>query len=168
MSYSMNLKVSASEFETLNRQLMSYFRRRVPQRSAQDLAADTWLSITRWYQGKCSLRTYAFIVASKQVIHARHGRELLTTPLTSTDEPAAEGPGPYSVLRLLVNHAAIERALEQLDDDIYRDVVRRWLDGCDNVQIAAELGIPYNTVRSRLGRGRAQVLSAVRAEFGLE
>jgi RNA polymerase sigma factor (sigma-70 family) len=191
MTHSWTLKVSTIEFARLNRELMNYFRRRVAYSSPRDLAADTWLSIVRWYRGRCSLRAFAFLVASKQIIHARRRRdrrrdrhEPLSTPGIGLDERvgdwaytddwgdpltiADEGPGPYSMLRLLANHAAIERALEQVGDDGYREVVRRWLDGSDNVQIAAELGIPYNTVRSRLGRGRAQVLAALRAEFGLE
>ncbi|WP_146157424.1 sigma factor-like helix-turn-helix DNA-binding protein [Enhygromyxa salina] len=45
-------------------------------------------------------------------------------------------------------------------------IVRLSLLGRDNAQIAAELGIPYNTVCSRLGRGRAQVLCAARAAAG--
>jgi DNA-directed RNA polymerase specialized sigma24 family protein len=35
-----------------------------------------------------------------------------------------------------------------------------WLDGHDSLQIAAELGVNYNTVRSRLARGKVLLLAA--------
>jgi DNA-directed RNA polymerase specialized sigma24 family protein len=49
-------------------------------------------------------------------------------------------------------------------DEIFRDVRRLWLAGRDNVQIAAELQMNYNTVRSQLNRGQKAVLKALRAE----
>jgi DNA-binding CsgD family transcriptional regulator len=37
-----------------------------------------------------------------------------------------------------------------------------------NIQISAELGIRYHTVRSRLSRGRVKLRGALRAELGIE
>ena len=172
MSDSWTFEVSRAEFEKINRDLISYFRHRVPMRCARDLAADTWVSVFRWYRGLCSLRRFAFIVARKKVADVyrelEREREIMTIPLADADEPATDDPGPHSVLNLLANHAAIERALQQVDDEVFRKVVGLWLAGRDPVEIAADLGVPYNTVRSQLHRGRAQVIDALRAEFGVE
>jgi DNA-directed RNA polymerase specialized sigma24 family protein len=163
MSDSWKLKVSKREFTRINRALTGYFRRTVPHASADDLAADTWVRITRWYRGRCSLWKFAFIVAPKVAVDARRKREVMTTPIVNGKEPAATGPGPHSVLLRFIDHAAIERALEQVDD-IFIDVLRLWLAGRDNVQIAAELGMKYNTVRSQLRRGQQAALTALRVE----
>jgi len=55
-------------------------------------------------------------------------------------------------------------ALEKIAEP-YREALRLSLEGRSNLQIAAELGIPYNTVRSRLSRGRARVIDALRDEL---
>jgi RNA polymerase sigma factor (sigma-70 family) len=168
MSDSWTFEVSGVEFRKIDRELKGYFRRRVPMKCASELAADTWVSITRWYRGRCALRGFAFLVARKKVADAYREREIRATPLADADEPATEDPGPHSVLELLANHAAIERVLKQVDEAVFHDVIGLWLAGRDPVEIAADLGVPYNTVRSRLQRGRAQMLTALRAEFGLE
>jgi RNA polymerase sigma factor (sigma-70 family) len=159
-----NRKVSKSEFTRINRELKRYFRRTMPSASAEDLAADTWVRIIRSYQGRCSLRTFAFSVARWTGLDARrkHEREIVTTPLGDF-EPTANGPEPHSVLMLLADQAMIERAVEQVDE-IFKDVLRLWLAGRDNVQIAAELEMNYNTVRSQLHRAQRAVLTALRAE----
>ncbi|WP_146660676.1 RNA polymerase sigma factor [Enhygromyxa salina] len=82
--------------------------------------------------------------------------------LLDDDEPEAEGSSPCGVLLMLADLEVLDRAVAQVDE-VYRDVVRMSLTGRDNRQIAAELAIPYNTVRSRLGRGRMQVVIAARA-----
>jgi RNA polymerase sigma factor (sigma-70 family) len=168
MSDSWKLEVSKSEFTRINRELTAYFGRSVSQASAKDLAADTWVAITRWYRGRCSLRTYAFLVARKVVVNTRRKREreIMTAPLESGVDLAATGPGPHSLLMLVTDHATLDRALEQVDD-VFRPVLRLWLAGRDNVQIAAELEMNYNTVRSQLRRGQKVVIAALQAEFNV-
>jgi RNA polymerase sigma factor (sigma-70 family) len=164
MSNSWNGKVSKSEFTRINCELIRYFRRTMPHASAEDLAAETWARLIRTFEGRCSLRTFAFSVARMTGLDARRKRtrEIVTTSL-GDDEAVAEGPGPHSVLMLVTDHAMIERALEQVDE-IFRDVLRLWLAGRDNAQIAAELQMNYNTVRSQLNRGQKAALTALRAE----
>jgi RNA polymerase sigma factor (sigma-70 family) len=165
MPNTLNWKVSKSEFTRINRELKRYFHRTMPHASAEDLAADTWVRIIgSSYQGRCSLRTFAFSVARWTGLDARRKRkrEVVTTPLGDI-EPAANGPGPHAMLMLGTDHAVIDRALEQVDEN-FRDVLRLWLAGRDNRQIATELQMNYNTVRSQLHRGQQAVLVALRAE----
>jgi RNA polymerase sigma factor (sigma-70 family) len=159
-----NRKVSKSEFTAMDRDLKRYFRRTTPHASAEDLAAETWVRLSRSFEGRCSLRWFAFRVACWTGVDARRKRkrEIVTTPLGDV-EPVADVPGPHSVLMLVTDHAMIERALEHVDE-IFRDVLRLWLAGRDNSQIAAELQMNYNTVRSQLNRGQRAVLIALRAE----
>ena len=99
---SWKLKVSRADFNSLNRQLIGYFRRRVPQHDAKDLAADTWVCIARCYQGRCSVRSFAFIIAANIVIDVRRKRRIIITSLLDYEDVAAEGPGPDSLLMSLV------------------------------------------------------------------
>jgi RNA polymerase sigma factor (sigma-70 family) len=165
MPNSWNRKVSKSEFTRINRELKRYFRRSMPHASAEDLAADTWVRVIRSYEGRCSLRSFALSVARWTGLDARRKREreIVTTPLADV-EPVAKGPEPHSVLMRVTDHAMIERALEQVDE-IFRDVLRLWLAGRDNVRIAAELQMNYNTVRSQLHRAQKAVITASRAEM---
>lgn len=68
--------------------------------------------------------------------------EFMRVVVLDDDEPATDSSGPCSVLMLLAGHLALERAVEQVDEEVYREVLRLSLRGRDNVQIAAELGIP--------------------------
>ncbi|PRQ07475.1 RNA polymerase sigma factor [Enhygromyxa salina] len=168
MPKSWNGKVSKSEFTRVNRDLKRYFRRTMPHASAEDLAADTWVRIIRSFEGRCSLRVFAFSVARWTGLDARrkHEREIVTTPLDDV-KPVAKGPGPHRVLMLVTDHAMIELAVEQVDE-IFRDVLRLWLAGRDNVQIAAELQMNYNTVRSQLHRAQRAVIAALRGKVDVD
>ncbi|KIG12567.1 hypothetical protein DB30_01230 [Enhygromyxa salina] len=162
------MQLTPKAFARVNRALVAYFLRRVPEQEPNDLAAETWLGVVRWYAGRCSLRGFAFLVAEKIIVDVLYRkRRLRTLELRDGDEPVASGPSPYDVLRLVADHDALDSAVGQVDE-VYREVVRLSLIGRGNVQIAAELEVPYNTVRSRLWRGRAQVLGAARAEIGVE
>ncbi|PRP95035.1 RNA polymerase sigma factor [Enhygromyxa salina] len=168
MTDSWVLKIEPADFMRINRELIRYFGRRVPRADSADLAADAWLAIARCFKGKCGLRSFAFLVARKLVFEyyeRRVPRQVATTPPLEDDKCPATGPGPDSLLMLAIGHEATERALAEVGE-FYRSVVRLWLHGRDPMQIAAELNIPYNTVRSRLSRGLAQVRAALRAEFG--
>ncbi|PRP91685.1 RNA polymerase sigma factor [Enhygromyxa salina] len=165
---SWELNIASSEFARINRELIHYFRHRVPNKDGNDLAAETWLRVVRWYRGRCSLRVFVYLVAKKLVVDTLYrARELETTPLLDGKEPVSEGPSPCSALIMLGDYELLDRSLEQVDE-AYREVVQLSLRGRDNGQIATELAIPYNTVRSRLGRGRAQVVCAARAALGGE
>jgi RNA polymerase sigma factor (sigma-70 family) len=169
--------VGKSEYLEINRDLISFFRHFAPSSDPTDLAANTWFAAVRYFEGRCSLREFVFLVAKRQAGEAwrRHRRKPPAEPLESEEDigvddgglAVAERPGPETCLTLAAGHEAVERALEVVGD-AYREAVRLWLEGCDNFQIAAELDIHYNTARSRLSRGRAQFLVALKEELGAD
>jgi len=63
-------------------------------------------------------------------------------------------PGPQSPVEVGPEHVAIVTALAQLDPAQREVVVLHHLADLGTAQIAAELGIPEGTVKSRLARGR--------------
>lgn len=75
-------------------------------------------------------------------------------------------PGADLVARRLALHRAVVAAVEELAPD-YRDVVvRRWFDGMKPQRIAAELGVPLATVKTRLRRALAQLRTRLENEWG--
>ena len=66
-------------------------------------------------------------------------------------------PGPQTDIDLGPDHVAIVDALSQLDRGQREVVVLHHLADVATAQIAAELGIPEGTVKSRLSRARARL-----------
>jgi RNA polymerase sigma-70 factor, ECF subfamily len=67
---------------------------------------------------------------------------------------AARVPGPQAAVAVGPEHVAIVRALADLDDKQREVVVLHHLADLGVGQIAAELGLPEGTVKSRLSRAR--------------
>lgn len=65
--------------------------------------------------------------------------------------------GPEPTLELSPEHVALVTALRQLDPDQREVVVLHHLADLSVAEIAAVLGVPVGTVKSRLGRGRARL-----------
>lgn len=66
-------------------------------------------------------------------------------------------PGSLSSPELGPDHVAVVRALAGIDPDQRQVVVLHYLADLGTVQIAAELGIPEGTVKSRLSRARERL-----------
>jgi RNA polymerase sigma-70 factor (ECF subfamily) len=66
-------------------------------------------------------------------------------------------PGPQAPVEVGPEHVAITTALARLDHDQRLVVVLHHLADLGTAQIAAELGIPEGTVKSRLARGRSRL-----------
>jgi RNA polymerase sigma-70 factor (ECF subfamily) len=66
-------------------------------------------------------------------------------------------PGPQGSVEAGPDHVAIVTALAQVDRDQREAVVLHYLADMGIAEIAAELGIPEGTVKSRLSRARARL-----------
>jgi RNA polymerase sigma-70 factor (ECF subfamily) len=66
-------------------------------------------------------------------------------------------PGPQAEVEVGPEHVAIIRALAELDDQQRQVVVLHHLADLSVGQIAAELGVPEGTVKSRLSRARGRM-----------
>lgn len=92
------------------------------------------------------LRTVALNHQRNVWRHAKVVRRFLSTT-----------PGPQSAPELGPDHVAVMRALAELDLDQRQVVVLRYLADLGTAEIAAELGVPEGTVKSRLARGRERL-----------
>jgi RNA polymerase sigma-70 factor (ECF subfamily) len=69
----------------------------------------------------------------------------------------AQVPGAQVPVEVGPDHVAIVTALAELDVGLRRVVVLHHLGDLGTAEIAAELGIPEGTVKSRLARARSQL-----------
>ena len=69
----------------------------------------------------------------------------------------AKVPGPQGAVEVGPEHVAIVTALAEVDADQRQVVVLHHLADLGTADIAAELGIPEGTVKSRLSRARARL-----------
>jgi RNA polymerase sigma-70 factor (ECF subfamily) len=69
----------------------------------------------------------------------------------------AKVPGPQGPVDVGPEHVAIVTALERVDDDQREAVVLHYLADLSVADIAAQLGVPEGTVKSRLSRARVRL-----------
>ena len=69
----------------------------------------------------------------------------------------AKVPGPQAAIEVGPEHVAVVTALGQVDPDQRHIVVLHYLADLGTADIAAELGIPQGTVKSRLSRARTRL-----------
>ena len=148
--------------------LESYYRRHTSEQEAESLAMSTIIIAGSRFEHRSSLQHFVFGIAKHKVadfLRARSRRRARAELVfeAETHERAEflpdPGAGPETLLDWQRRHERLDAALATVPE-AYREVVRLCLDGQDNLQIAATLGLNYNTVRSRLSRGKAALRSA--------
>ena len=98
------------------------------------------------------IRPWLFGVARK--VAASHRRKDREPPVDAPDVPAPDDASA-------ADRDLLWRALAQLDEDRRVVIVLHDLEGRTGADIAAGLGIPVNTVHSRLRLARADLVAAV-------
>lgn len=112
------------------------------------------------FDGRARFTTWLYQVArneAKMLIRSRSRR-----PATPVAEPELT-PFLARLSTLLANRDVIDRAFEALPEEYRRPLRLREFDGLEYDEIAATLGIPIGTVRSRLSRGRARLVEQLRS-----
>ncbi len=129
----------------------------------QDVVLRAWSAADGFDPSRASLRTWLFAIARNVAID--HGRRRAVRPATATD-PASLEPGPVAdhvddVLRADI----VARALQSLSRDHRAAIVETYLRDRPYDEVAAELGVPASTVRSRVFHGlRAMRETMLRAQ----
>ncbi|OMQ14097.1 RNA polymerase subunit sigma-70 [Modestobacter sp. VKM Ac-2676] len=143
------------------------------QGAAQDVVQEVflraWRSAGSFDPGLASLRTWLFAIARNMVIdEARRGavrpwqREL--TDGARHDDVGPSGPG---VDERLVDAWVVEEALRRIGAEHRTAIVETHLRGRPHAEVAAELGVPVGTLRSRVFYGM-KALRLAMEEMGVE
>jgi RNA polymerase sigma-70 factor (ECF subfamily) len=127
----------------------------------EDLAQEVFIracrSLPRFeLDGKARVSTWLLTIASRLAIDARRKRQVPVTTLDTDTIALAEGT-PETERRRLEIGRALEAAARQLSADQRDAFVLAEFHGLDMMEIATVLGIPENTVKTRLFRARAQL-----------
>lgn len=137
--------------------VFGFFRRRVADAAlAEELAQETFLAVVKArgrYEATALFRSYLYGIAFRVLkAHRRKAllRAMFTGKMPERAEPAAETSIEAGLLAGLALRDAVGR-LEGMDREI---VLLREFEELSYTEIAEVLGIPVNTVRSRLFRAR--------------
>jgi RNA polymerase sigma-70 factor, ECF subfamily len=126
--------------------LFGFFRRRLPLRErAEELAQETFLAVIQGlarYEPRATVRTYLYGIAMK-LLAAERRKGLVEIPKAS--EIVHDGADEALWVR---------QALEKLDASDREILMLREYEQLSYSEIAELLGLPLNTVRSRLFRAR--------------
>ncbi|MFO0588158.1 MAG: sigma-70 family RNA polymerase sigma factor [Polyangiaceae bacterium] len=132
----------------------------VPEAWVEDAAQEVFLAIHRRlgdYEGRSSVRTwvFGFVLRVARDHRRRLARKGGGEPL---DEGLSDGaPGPHDRLERKEALALLDAALSALDDDKRAVFVMGEIEQMTAPEMAAVLGVPLNTVYSRLRLARRDV-----------
>ena len=149
-------------FHRYRQPIWGFFRRRLSDAAeAEELAQETFLAVlkaSRRYEARASFRSYLYGIAFNLLSAARRKTQRRgEVSLPALDDVAAAKSDPAAVLW-------VKQALAALDPKDREIVMLREYDALDYAEIAAVVGIPLNTVRSRLFRARLALREKLTAE----
>ncbi|MBD8505134.1 sigma-70 family RNA polymerase sigma factor [Hoyosella sp. G463] len=128
----------------------------------QNALTAAWQNLHK-YRGEASFGTWAYVIAansSKMIVRARRDLAIDLHSLDLADEQADHA-------ERTADRDAINAALATLSDDFRAVLVLREYTAMPYNELAAHLGIPVQTVRSRLSRARAQLARALAQTYEL-
>lgn len=138
---------------------------------ALDAAQEACIAVARGiarFDGRSAFTTWLYRVTTNACLDelrrrrrrpVAYGADTVSAAATRrTDEPALDAA--------VADRLTVDAALAGLPEDFRAAVVLRDLCGLDYAEIAAVLGIPAGTVRSRIARGRGAVADALGNQAG--
>ena len=145
-------------------------------RDADDACQEALIKIVRnlpTFDGRSSFGTWAYRIATNAALDELRKRK--RRPSLSLVDDRDDGPaGATSVdpvddmasrrVESVADRLAIDEALDTLDDDMRAVVVLRDVLDLDYAEIAEVLDLPLGTVKSRISRGRRQMVAELRLD----
>lgn len=158
------------DFSTLYRCEFSYVwktlrRLGAPARDLEDLAHDVFVVVHRHlgdYDSTRPLRPWLFGIAMRVLADFRRVLRNQCEIPAEVDDAVDAGPSPDAHLAESEARAMLMKALAGLDLDRRAVFVMHELDEVAAPEIAAALGVPLNTIYSRLRLARADVAASIR------
>lgn len=130
---------------------------------AEDATQEAMISIARGlrhFDGRAAVTTWAYRIATNAAIDELRRRGRRPIPDDPSRGPEVADDAPSGVERL-GDRLDIDAALADLAEEFRVAVVLRDVVGMEYADIAADLGVPIGTVRSRIARGRRQLAAAL-------
>lgn len=134
-------------------------------RDADDAAQEALIRIVRnidRFDGRAAFGTWAYRIATNAALDELRKRSRRPRLQTVTDDDARpiEPADPLAdrTVEAVTDRLAIEQALAELPEEFKVPVVLRDVADLDYAEIAEALGVPVGTVKSRIARGRRQLV----------
>jgi RNA polymerase sigma-70 factor (ECF subfamily) len=144
-------------FTRYRQPLYGFFRRRLEDSGrAEDLVQETFLAIIRStsrYEARALVRTYLYSIALNLLAAERRKQGRSPTATQPGSEPMTNDPPERALW--------VRQALEKLDYPEREILMLREYEQLSYSEIATLLGVPVNTVRSRLFRARMALKSCL-------
>lgn len=129
--------------------------------AAEDISQDCFLRAYRAlpeFRGESQVRSWLYRIATNLALNAVTRRREYPTEVIPEQNPWPEsGPERHAEQRELAE--ALGEAIKQLPDDLQEPLVLREVRHMSYEDIAAELDLPLNTVRTRIFRARRALQS---------
>lgn len=147
------------------------FRMLADRAEAEDVAQEAMLRLWRaapgWRQGEAKVSTWLHRVVANLCVDRLRRRGALG--LDEVAEPADPSPSPAQRMQEGERMRALSDALARLPDRQAQAVALRHLEGLQNPEIAAIMGVGVEAVESLVARGKralAGILAGRKAELG--
>ncbi len=134
---------------------------------ADDACQEAMIRIVRSIDGfdqRAAFSTWAYRVATNAALDELRRRKRRPALRVVTDDGATNDPADpagEAQLDAVATRSSLEQALAGLGEEFRTAVVLRDVADLDYAEIAAVLDVPIGTVRSRISRGRAQLVAAL-------
>jgi RNA polymerase sigma factor (sigma-70 family) len=132
---------------------------------AEEILQDTLLAVWRsaaTYRGHSSVRTWLFGVARRQAHNRLRTWRPPTADLDEAGDPPEPGPGPEEQALAAADAAEVTAALDRLAAHHREVLVLAFVADLPQAEIAAVLGVPVGTVKSRLHHAKAALAAILR------
>jgi len=155
-------RVTEHDLEAMAREHAPFLRRLAfalvgEDAAADDLVQETWLAAAR-ARGEAVRSPRAWLAGTTRRLAAGWRRARAARPEAPLGgEPVGPAPEPAEVAEALDAERALLAALGDLEEPFRIAVWMRYREGLAPPEIAARLGVPLETVRSRLRRGLARL-----------
>lgn len=140
---------------------------------AADAAQDALISIVRSigrFDGRASFSTWAYRIATNASLDELRRRRRRPTVIDDRNDWRPEGSEAQIVdpeagprIEAIADRMAIDAALAQLPETFRVPLVLRDVGDLEYAEIAETLDVPVGTVKSRIARGRAQLIELLDA-----
>jgi RNA polymerase sigma-70 factor (ECF subfamily) len=140
-------------------------------RDGDDATQEAMIRIVRGidrFDGRSSFSTWAYRIASNSALDElrRRGRRPALHLVDDGERPDPVDELAERTVTASGDREAVQQALQQLPEDFRIPVVLRDVADLDYDEIAESLGIPIGTVKSRIARGRRQLVELLGNQDG--
>ncbi len=131
------------------------------EEAVQDTFVQAWRAAHRHDPGQGSLRTWLFAICKNAIIDLHRARSVRPAAAGRREALQGESADPTNPIEDRLGAWQIEEALKRISDEQRHAIVETYYKGRSYKELAAELGVPAGTLRSRVFYG----MKALRREL---